>query len=102
MILRLAPSGLVEIDDAHDLTRLEVRQEAGLPGEGLGDLGWADNDGQHIWLIVDQLRSVADPRDDPTWQERFGAMVSYASSKGWLDADGRALRAHLVNPSATV
>jgi hypothetical protein len=29
------------------------------------------------------------------WEERFGAMVAYAASKGWVDDDGQ-IKAHVV------
>jgi hypothetical protein len=97
LIVRLAGTAVPEVLEGENLTSLEVvlAEPASLP-DNLGSLGRVDPDGQHVWLIIDALRVAADPGRDPTWEDRFNGMVAYARSKGWVDADGKALRAHIV------
>ncbi|MCW2795467.1 hypothetical protein [Nocardioides sp.] len=52
-------------------------------------------DGDTALLSVEELRRLAGHRaDDEAWSSGFAGMLGYASSKGWLDADGTAVTAH--------
>jgi hypothetical protein len=57
-----------------------------------GALGVLEND--HALLEPTALRRLAAGRVGDDWDERFGAMVDYATRKGWVGPDGR-LQAHL-------
>jgi hypothetical protein len=53
-------------------------------------------DPDHVWIDVARLREEGTTQtDDPTYGERFDAMIAYAARKGWLDADGTRVRAHI-------
>jgi hypothetical protein len=53
-------------------------------------------DSEHVWVDVARLREEGIAQvDDPTYAERFEAMIGYAERKGWLDADGARVRAHI-------
>lgn len=59
--------------------------------DGVGRL----EDSDHAYLSIPSVLELAGARaDDPEWRASFDGMVTYASSKGWLDADGGAIRAH--------
>jgi hypothetical protein len=45
--------------------------------------------GDHLHVSPEALTAIADRTDDADWQERLGAMVAYARSKGWTDDEGR-------------
>jgi hypothetical protein len=90
-------AGTAEVEDADDLQAFSVHVAGdGAIGPALGDLGRADANGQHAWIGIDELRRRAEPARSDGWGERFDGMVGFARSKGWLDDDGDALRAHIV------
>jgi hypothetical protein len=96
MIVRLVGQAPPEILSASDLGALHVVLVDGATPGGIGPLGRPDDDGEHVWLDISALRAAADPGDDaPEWGEQFAGMVAYAHSKGWTDADGSHLRAHV-------
>lgn len=50
---------------------------------------------EHVWFDVAELARLAAPDDVPGWQVKYDAMIDYAASKGWTDADRSFVRAHL-------
>jgi hypothetical protein len=53
-------------------------------------------DPDHVWVDVAALRAQGIALvDDPSYPERFDAMIAYAQRKGWLDGDGTRVRAHI-------
>jgi hypothetical protein len=59
---------------------------------GIGEL---DPDGNHVRVDVQAVRAMAAGRVSPDWDGDFTAMLTYARSKGWLDASGSRVRAHI-------
>lgn len=96
-------AGTAGVEQADDLKRLAVIAPAAIGAAGLataiGTLGRVDDDGEHIWLDIAELRARAaatqpvSARD--AWSDSFDAMIDFAASKGWTDASGAAVRAHL-------
>ena len=99
MHVEIATDG-VRIGDAGNLRALDVRCEPGVDlAAALGSFGEVTDDGQHVWLLIDELRtragaSVAAVELDD-WRDGFDAMVTFARSKGWTSVDGRRVRAHV-------
>jgi hypothetical protein len=87
------PPRLVEADRLDQLHALY----SGEPGAARFDeLCMPGPDAEHVWIDVARLRDAASAQsDDPTYGERFDAMIAYAQRKGWLDADGSRVRAHI-------
>lgn len=93
-----AATGLVVLDK-HDLTSLAVHAPdvshddvaRVLNETGMGRL---DDDADHAWLKIDELRDHA-RIDDPEWDDEFDAMIDYARTQEWIDESGTAVRAHL-------
>lgn len=90
------------IAEADDLRRLEVRAGA-IDGAALAaaldGLGTVADDGDHVWLGIDALRSEAAATidgDRETWAAEYDAMIAYAADHGWVTDDGTAVRAHLA------
>jgi hypothetical protein len=88
------------VEDADDCARLHVTAEE-LDDDEAGaalqraDLGRA-GDAAHVWLTIDSLRTAArEAASIPDWDDRFDAMIAYARSKGWLDACGERVTAHV-------
>lgn len=96
-------TGARELLEPEDCKRFHVLA-AGAGGGGgaaevtdaLGD--WAAGPGaddEHVMIRVDAVRRAAQGRVGPGWDDDFGGMLSYASSKGWLDDSGAAIAAHI-------
>ena len=49
----------------------------------------------HAWIDLDAVVTLSGDAVDDEWRAGFDAMVAYAREKGFLAADGTALRAHL-------
>lgn len=97
----------VELRDADDCGDFRVCIVGGADGDagggGAGGAAHLDDllgsigrpDGDHVWVSVEVVRRMAAGRVDDGWDERFASMLEYAASKGWLDADGAHVRAHV-------
>ncbi len=91
-------SGSVELSlrDADDCQRFHLAATAltlddvgaALLGKGAGVV-----DGEHAYIETAALRQMSTGLVSPGWDERFAAMLEYASSKGWIDDRGR-VQAH--------
>jgi hypothetical protein len=97
VIIVIGPTG-VSVEQADDLGRFHVAAptgadvDAALRSAGFGSL---DVTGQ-AWIDVATLRGAARAMvDDDTWPERFDQMLAYAASRGWLDAAGTSIGAHI-------
>jgi hypothetical protein len=87
----------VSVLEADDLKALSVRLEgcdADDADQILGALG--DVDGEHVWLDIAGLISLSPRAGDDAWRADFDATMDYARSKGWVDAAGERVRAHLA------
>ena len=97
MIVSIGPDVGATVLHFEDLTRLHVavtgsddaQVDAALRAGGLGYL----QDG-HAWLSVAALRGQG-AAASADWSQRFDAMIDYAVGKGWADADGSHVRAHI-------
>jgi hypothetical protein len=87
----------VTLEEPDDCGRLHV-EASGVDDERVKEalrddaLGALEHD--HALLDPIGLRRLAAGRVGDDWDERFGAMVDYATRKGWVGSDGR-LQAHL-------
>ena len=53
-------------------------------------------DWDHVWVDIERLRTTALAEvDDPDFPAQFDGMIAYATKKGWLNALGTRVRAHL-------
>lgn len=90
------------VAEGDDLTTLSVRTVAAGRSRLMPDVTLAAaqvvTDQRHAWLDVAQLRLLAGTRSDE-WHRRFGEMIAFAASRGWMSADGTRVRAH-IEPEA--
>ncbi len=78
-----------EVVAARDITRDQLRCALDQLGEPTADLG-------HVFVDPTWVRSQGgDVARTSHWQEQWGAMVEFASDRGWVDGEGR-VRAHVV------
>ena len=96
---------VVTLEEPDDCRRFHIavvggtdRTQAGeaLAATGTGRLTDGDQAGGPVAAVrVAAVRELAAGRVGPGWEDDFAAMLDYARSKGWLDAAGEAIIAHL-------
>lgn len=100
MIIRFETSataaGPPVVDERDDFGRFHVE----VAGDGdvdaaVSTFGRLDDDGDHAWISVQAIREATSGPVDEGWEQRFQGMLDYAGSKGWLDEDRAAIRAHI-------
>ena len=104
MFVRLSgPGNGAELVDPADCKRFHV--EYGVAGTAPGDVAaalgdWADGaTDDHVWIRVAAVRAAAAGRVGPGWEADFDGMVAFARTKGWLNATGDAIAAHVETPA---
>lgn len=102
MIVRLSPDAAPELTDVDRLDRLHAESPGPLTDMTSGPLCRFDDDGEHVWLDVAVARRAgAEQTADEDWTAGYDGMIAYAASKGWIDADGTHVRAHVERTDAT-
>jgi hypothetical protein len=90
----------VALTEPDDCGHFHVRVPAGLPVEALDALLAGSEAGyrtgtQQVAVSITWLRSSADDVA-PDWADRFGKMLAFAGTKGWLTDDGAAVYGHIT------
>jgi hypothetical protein len=89
----------VTLAEPDDFTRFHVAVTGGRDrsrvAEALTASGAGRLDGDDAWMRVAWLRSAAGDGATAAWEQGFAAMLEYAGRKGWMAADGEAVRAHV-------
>ena len=87
----------VTLEDPEDCKAFSVRVAG--PRGGLGGAleaaGVGRMDGDEALIEVDAVRRLAVGRVGPGWEGELAAMLDYATTKGWVANEGRAIRAHV-------
>ncbi|WP_405146807.1 hypothetical protein OG308_24340 [Nocardia salmonicida] len=99
MIIRITEHAAT-VHETDDLTRMHVEchsdasaADSALRRAGLGYVIGAEN----AVLDAAAVRShCADPT--PDWEQRWTAMITYATAKGWTRDEGRSIVAHIEKP----
>ncbi|MEJ2889291.1 hypothetical protein [Actinomycetospora aeridis] len=97
MIVQLS-AGSAHVAEPDDCTRLHVATS--LPTDAVDDAlrasGIGRGDAEGALLDLETLRSRARAgAQEPGWDEKWTTMIDYAGTKGWVTADGAAVRAHV-------
>jgi hypothetical protein len=96
MIITVDPDRGARIDEADVFTAFSAASwitDNEAVGSAMGEAGHAaDNDG-HVWVSADWIRSTVSGDDE--WIAGFEAMVSFATSKGWMNDPGTHILAHI-------
>lgn len=85
-----------EVRDPQDLKQLHVEfrgVDDAPAGDAIEAAGLGTVQGGHAWLDISALRAAGSGGDRAG---EFEAMIGYARSKGWVDAAGTRVRAHIV------
>ena len=97
MRVHLSNTGAVTLCDPSVFTSLDVLVDPQSPErleQSIARIGSRDGPG-HVRLSPSVLRFLSSHAGSAEWDAKFDAMIAYAASKGWLDAQGR-VRAHLT------
>ena len=85
------------VEDVQNLKQLRVVFRGvsdAQAGEALQAAGLGTVEGDHAWLIADALRAAGE--GSSSWTADFYGMLAYAKTRGWTNADGSQVRAHIV------
>ena len=85
------------VEDAHNLRQLRAEFRGvsdAQAGEALRVAGLGTVDGEYAWLIADTLRAAG--YGSSGWTADFYGMLAYAKTRGWTNADGSQVRAHIA------
>lgn len=98
MLIRIGRDAVPHLEEPDNFRGFKVvidAERAELPQlkAGFAPAGRIDNE-EHAWVTESWLRAQAPMRDDPAWQDGLRKMLDYATSKGWMGADGL-IRAHI-------
>ena len=94
----------VALDEPDDCRRFHVAARGAAVNDGadpdglartLTEHGLGRLDGDDVWVQVEAVRGLAAGRVGASWESDFAAMLAFARDKGWLDASGKAIRAHV-------
>lgn len=88
----------IELTEAADFTAFDI-QAVDPSAEAV--LGVLDAEGRpapesdHVFVTIEAIRRLAGAEVDDAWEAEFVAMLAYAGSKGWLDEEQTAIKAHI-------
>jgi hypothetical protein len=89
----------VRLDEPDDCRRFHVaargESDPARLRSALADQESGSLDRDDVWVEVDAVRRLAAGRVGASWESDFTAMLEFARDKGWLDASGKAIRAHV-------
>lgn len=100
MIVAIDAALAVRLEQPLDFKRFHV--EIAAPRSALAALGkafeayGAIEDEAHAWIDADALRQWPGLAGNAEYAAGLGQMLDYAARKGWMSADGRRVRAHIV------
>lgn len=94
MIVDHSSSGELSLLEADDFKGFKLRLRAVGPARpDLKGIVFVDDDNVLVDIAV--VKSLAGARATEAWNRDFGRMVDYAATKGWVDTETYALRAHV-------
>jgi hypothetical protein len=89
----------VALRDPEDCTKFHVEaigpHDVAALGHALVDADAGRVEGDHAFVDVGAVRRLASGRVGASWAGDFDKMLDYARSKGWIDATGSAIQAHV-------
>lgn len=105
MIVAIDAAGTVRLEQPLDFKRfhLEIlapRSELAALRKAFAAHGTIED--EHAWIDASSLRQWPGLAGNAEYQTGLGQMLDYAARKGWMSADGKRVRAHIVwGPSKT-
>jgi hypothetical protein len=99
MIIRIASDRSLGIEDAMNFKKFKVACD--VPATQLADIADANvpavrfDDVTTAWVSIAALESWTGLSADRAWQDGLAAMIKAATPHGWIDAEKRAIKAHV-------
>jgi hypothetical protein len=87
------------LDEPDDFTSFKIVlvEEAAPAAERLAAAGVARWD-EHAWVKIDTIRELAGSGATASWEASLASMLEFARTRGWVDDDLGAVRAHVERP----
>jgi len=88
----------VRVDSPDDFTQFYISASKGddvgavLYGNGFG---YSNSESEHAMVSTDAIRAAVAGNVAHGWEDGFQGMLAYAAQKGWLEDDGKSVRAHI-------
>ena len=102
MIVHVHEDSSITLEEPDVFTAFSVRAPSLAPVAVLAAFGAdarageeASGDAGHVWIAIGRLHALGSTHGAADWREGCDAMIEYAKSKGWVDATGRFVRAHV-------
>ena len=110
MIVHVHEDSAITLEEPDVFTAFSVRAPKLAPAAVLAAFGTdahadeeADQDAEgdasgeppHVWIAIGRLHALGSTHGAADWRAGCDAMIEYAKSKGWVDATGRFVRAHV-------
>lgn len=97
VVVELDTVSLVEPSETRSFS-VVVRGAVPDVGRELAHAGWGADAPEpgHVLVRVDRVRQAATSHVSAAWEDDFATMLRYAESKGWMDASGELILAHVV------
>ena len=97
MIVHVHEDARITLDEADTFTAFHVKapgRDAHDVAALLGSGAYADEAG-NVWIPIPRLHELGDIHGGAGWRAGCDGMIDFAAGKGWVDAGGRTVRAHL-------
>jgi hypothetical protein len=91
-------NGEIALAEPEDTMSFKVVSDLSDPADldrTLRGTGWGRLDGDAAMISVAAVERAASGRVPLDWVDRFGQMLDYARTKGWVPGDGDAIQAHV-------
>jgi hypothetical protein len=103
IVLMLAPSPGLALEDPQDFGRFRVRVEGSRDPEriaaGFKETGPGEFESAERSLVrVDRVRALAAGEVAGDWDEKFSRMLGYAAGRGWYEEAAGTIQAHCELP----
>jgi hypothetical protein len=102
MIVHVREDSSITLDEPDVFTAFSVRAPRHSPEGLLAAFGAdarageaASGEAGHLWIAIERLHALGAIHGAADWREGCDAMIEYARGKGWIDASGRFVRAHV-------
>ena len=97
MIVHVHENSSITLDEADTFTAFSIRA----PNLGFGQIVAAfggdakAGEDDHVWISIPDLHTLSAIHGGTDWRKGCDDMLSFAASKGWVDAARQLLRAHI-------
>ena len=93
--------GKLSLRDSEDFSRFSLLCLDDIrPGVGRGPGGIEVTPEGHAWVPISTVVELREPRPSKTWRLGFDEMIEKERGFGWIDEEGRRIRAHIADSAS--